>query len=130
MDVHWLDDRDVLNIFRRVCPVESGADRGPDEGKLRLALERPRVLAAGGGRSLFELAAAYAWGFARYRVFAACQPETSREITVRFLEMNGSSTTVQWVEAREFWDDIYHGRVDEQVVAEWIRERVGPDARP
>ncbi|MGU3665035.1 hypothetical protein ACLBX9_12685 [Methylobacterium sp. A49B] len=130
MDVRWLDDRDVVDIFRRVCAAEGSADRGQDDGKLRLALERPRVLAAGGGRSLFELAAAYAWGFARYGVFASCQPEASREITVRFLEMNGSPTTLPSVEARELWEDIHQGRVDEQVVAEWIRERVGPEAQP
>ena len=129
MGVRWLDEHEVGEIFERVCVAEGCTGQIRDERQLRLALNRPRNLAASGGRSLSEIAAAYAWAFTRYNVFSDCQPQASRAITATFLGLNGASDELPSEEAAELWDSIHQGRVDEQVVAEWIRNRVEPKSR-
>lgn len=87
----WLERRDVEAFHATQIAQFGGLAGVRDAGALESALPRPRNLVAHGAASVFELAAAYAFGIARAHPFVDGNKRTAFVAAVVFLEINGYS---------------------------------------
>lgn len=87
----WLVRRDVEAFHATQIAQFGGLAGVRDAGALESALARPRNLVAYGAPSVFELAAAYAFGIARAHPFIDGNKRTAFVAAVVFLEINGCS---------------------------------------
>ena len=86
--VVWLEKALVLAIHDRQVAEHGGSARVRDEGLLESALARPMNLAAYEEPSLFELAAAYAFGIARNHPFVDGNKRTGLVAALAFIKIN------------------------------------------
>lgn len=100
----------------------SGAVR---EDLLETALARPQQLLAykKPKPDLFELAAAYGFGFARLHAFSDGNKRVALAVIDVFLQMNGYELEVAEAEAVLIIQDLAAGRLSEAELAAWIKLR-------
>jgi death-on-curing protein len=86
---HWLLRETVLALQERLLAEFGGLGGLRDAGLLDSALHRPRQLFSFGKPSLFDLAAAYAFGLIQNHPFADGNKRIGFTSAVVFLEVNG-----------------------------------------
>jgi death-on-curing protein len=92
-----------------------------DEGLLESALARPQQLFAYGKPSLFDLAAAYAFGLVRNHPFLDGNKRIGFTTAVVFLELNGYRFAASEVDATIQTLALAAGELDEADYAAWLK---------
>jgi len=104
-----------------------GASGVRDDGLLASALARPknRKLSSRPA-SLFDLAAAYAFGIVRNHPFVDGNKRVALMAAYVFLEMNGQLLDAPEVEAASVIARIAAGKAEERELSTWLRENCRP----
>src|ERR1035441_3594029 len=89
----WLLRETVLAMQERLLAEFGGLSGVRDAGLLDSAMARPQQLSAYGQPSLFDLAAAYAYGLVRNHPFVDGNKRIAFIAAVVFLELNGRRFT-------------------------------------
>jgi death-on-curing protein len=116
----WLDVRDVVAYHAGQIAEFGGQSGIRDQGLLESALARPRNRASYEAASLFELAAAYAFGIARNHPFIDGNKRTALVSAFAFLELNGWEVQAPEADATVTFLSLAEGTLSETSLAEWI----------
>ena len=130
----WLEAEVALAIQDRQLAEHDGLQGLRDASALAAALERPRHKWAYGQTDIAARAAAYAWGLARSHPFADGNKRTAWVLARLFLVLNGCRLAFGASEAIQVVLALASGKLEEDALAVWIRERLDPpspaDSRP
>ena len=96
-----------------------------DAGLLESALARPVNQWSYGQVDLAILAAAYAFGIARNHPFVDGNKRTAWVLARLFLDVNGASLIFEPEQAIQAMTDLAAGKLTEEQMAEWFKERLG-----
>lgn len=115
--------RDVVLAVQEMLLAEHGGASGiRDEGMLDSALGRPENLFAYGKPTVFELAAAYAFGLAKNHPFVDGNKRIGFATAIMFLELNGSRFIATEVDAVLKTLALAASEMTESAYALWIKE--------
>jgi len=117
----WLGVRDVVALHAELLAQFGGRPGMRDPGLLASALARPRNRAAYGKASVFELAAACAYGIARNHPFIDGNKRTALVCCFTFLELNGWEVDATEAEAVVTFLAIAEGKLSEGELADWLK---------
>jgi death-on-curing protein len=117
----WIPAPAALAIHAELMAEHGGAAGVRDENVLQATLARPRNLHAYARPSLFELAAAYAFGFARNHPFVDGNKRMALAALDVFLRMNRHELAADEPEAASTIWALADGRVSEAELARWIK---------
>jgi len=117
----WLLREAVLATHERVLSEFGGAAGIRDQGLLDSALARPVNLYDYGKPTIFELAAAYAFGVVKNHPFVDGNKRTGFTIAVMFLERNGEAFTASEVDATVQTLALAASELGEPGYADWLR---------
>jgi death-on-curing protein len=117
----WLLKEAVIAIHERLLSEFGGPSGVRDEGLLDSALARPKNPVAHGRRSVFELAAAYAFGVVKNHPFVDGNKRTGFTIAIAFLETNGETFTASEADATIQTLALAAGELDEPGYGAWLR---------
>ena len=118
----WLLRQTVLAIQERLLAEFGGLSGVRDAGLLDSALARPQQLSAYGRPSLFDLAAAYAYGLVRNNPFLDGNKRIAFTAAVVFLELNGRRFTASEAEAALKTLALAARELDEADYAAWLQD--------
>ncbi|MFZ4120954.1 MAG: type II toxin-antitoxin system death-on-curing family toxin [Caulobacterales bacterium] len=118
----WIDPSIVSAIHDEQISEHGGATGVRDPGLLESALARPQNLDANGGPDVFLLAAAYAFGVAKYHPFVDGNKRTALVLCELFLELNGWRNEASDAETLAAMLDLAAGEIDEDGFAAWLRD--------
>jgi len=114
--------RDVVLAVQEMLLAEHGGAAGiRDEGMLDSALGRPENLFAYGKPTVFELAAAYAFGLAKNHPFIDGNKRIGFATGILFLELNGYVFTATEVDAVLKTLALAASEMTEAAYATWIK---------
>ena len=114
--------RDVVLAFHEQLLAEHGGSAGiRDEGMMDSALGRPENLFAYGKPSLFDLAAAYAFGLVKNHPFIDGNKRIGFATAALFLDLNGQHFTAPEVEAVLNTLALAAGKMSEAAYAAWLK---------
>ena len=114
--------RDVVLAVQEMLLAEHGGAAGiRDEGMLDSALGRPENLFAYGKPTVFELAAAYAFGLAKNHPFIDGNKRIGFATGILFFELNGYSFTATEVDAVLKTLALAASEMTEAAYASWIK---------
>ena len=122
----WLDRETPVAIHADLIAEFGGLEGLRDPDLLESALARPQNLAAYGDPSVFELAAAYAFGLAKNRAFRDGNKRIAFMAAYTFLGLNGFELTAPEPEAVVVIRDLAAGELGEAEIAAWIKTRAQP----
>ena len=117
----WLLREAVLATHERLLSAFGGATGVRDNGLLDSGLARAENLHASGQPTIFELAAAYAFGVVKNHPFIDGNKRTGFTIAVVFLELNGENFGASEVDATIQTLALAASELDEAGYAEWLR---------
>jgi len=117
----WIPAPAALAIHAELMAEHGGAAGVRDENVLQATLARPRNLHAYARPSLFHLAAAYAFGFARNHPFVDGNKRMALAALDVFLRMNRYELAADEPEAASTIWALADGRVSEAELAQWIK---------
>ena len=123
MTWHWLLDGVVIAIHDEQIAVHGGIPGIRDEGLLSSALARPKQKANYGDSSVFDLAAAYAYGIIRDHPFVDGNKRTGFLVAYVFLNINGWDLRSSEVEAVTTVMDLAAGEMDEPGFSNWLKSK-------
>ncbi len=117
----WLNQREIA-YFLHLTVTEDGGLRGPiNDGPLQSTLTRPQNLAAYQPTvSIYRLAAAYGFGFARNHCFVDGNKRVALNAIDIFLMCNGVEFEPNEAEAVVMIRAVAAGDIDEEALANWI----------
>ena len=118
----WVLRETVLALQERLLAEFGGLSGVRDPGLLDSALARSRQLFAYRKPSLFDLAAAYAFGLVRNHPFLDGNKRIGFTTAIIFLELNGYRFTASEVEAMVKTLALAARAVDEASYAVWLKE--------
>lgn len=118
----WLLRQTVLATQERLLAEFGGLSGVRDAGLLDSALARPQQLSAYGRPSLFDLAAAYAYGLVRNHPFLDGNKRITFTAAVVFLELNGRRFTASEAEAALKTLALAARELDEADYAAWLQD--------
>ena len=121
----WLLRETVLALQERLLAEFGGLGGIRDDGLLDSALARPQQLFVSGRPSLFDLAAAYAFGLVRNHPFLDGNKRIGFTAAVLFLELNGRRFTAPEAEATLQTLALAARELDEAGYAAWLRKHSG-----
>lgn len=124
----WIRDDVVLAIHRRQLAEHGGGEGLRDAGLLASALARPKNLLSYSDPppDLVLLAASYAWGIARNHPFVDGNKRTAYVVCRTFLRLNGQDLDASQEDKYRTFLRLAEGRLAEEDLAGWIRERLCP----
>jgi death-on-curing protein len=122
----WILRETVLAGHEQMLGEFGGLGGIRDEGMLDSALSRPRQLFHYETPSLFDLAAAYAFGLARNHPFLDGNKRIAFTIAVAFLELNGESFAASEADSVVQTLALAAGGMDESGYAAWLRRNSRP----
>ena len=122
MTWNWVPKETVLGIHVKSLAAYGGREGLRDEGMLESALGRPENLVAYGSPSVFELAAAYAFGLARNHPFVDGNKRTAFLTAALFLALNGFDLVASEPEATAIMLAFAAGEVSEDEFAQWLEK--------
>jgi len=120
----WLSDLGVRAMHSALIAEHGGAEGIRDTNLLDSALARPRHALAYADPTLFDLAAAYAFGIARNHPFVDGNKRTALMAAYVFLRRNGYRLTAPEPEAVVVMRELAAGEIDEAGLAAWIEANV------
>lgn len=123
----WLDVSDVIYFHNETVDEHGGLPGSPDQGALESTITRPRNLVAyQEAATIFELAAAYGFGFARNH----CFPDGNKRLALIsidvFLQINGHELVAEEADAVLTIQEVASGDLTESELAAWIAENSKP----
>lgn len=118
----WLLRETVLALHERLLAEFGGLGGLRDAGLLDAALARPQQLFAYGKPTVFELAAAYAYGLIRNHPFIDGNKRVGFTAAVVFLELNRFRFTASEADATLETLALAARELDEAGYAAWLRE--------
>lgn len=118
----WVLRETVLALQERLLAEFGGLSGLRDEGMLDSALARPQQLMAYGQPSIFELAAAYAFGLVRNHPFLDGNKRIGFTTAVVFLELNGHRFSAMEADATIKTMALAARDLDEAGYAKWLKE--------
>jgi len=121
-EAQWLLRQTVLATQERLLAEFGGLSGVRDAGLLDSALARPQQLSAYGRPSLFDLAAAYAYGLVRNHPFLDGNKRIAFTAAVVFLELNGRRFTASEAEAALKTLALAARELDEADFAAWLQD--------
>lgn len=127
----WVLRETVLALQERLLAEFGGLSGIRDAGLLDSALARAQRLFAYAQPSLFELAAAYAFGLVRNHPFLDGNKRIGFTVAVLFLELNGKRFAAPEAEATLMTLALAARELDEPGYADWLRKschRAGKEA--
>lgn len=108
--------------FHAMQLAEHGGGAGVrDEGLLDSTLNRPVNLAAYGTPTVFDLAAAYAFGIAKNHPFVDGNKRTAFVAAAVFLELNGHSLNATEADAVLAVLGLASGTMEEAAFSDWLK---------
>jgi death-on-curing protein len=116
----WLAKSAILAIHEDLLAEHGGASGVRDDGLLESALGRPQNRWAYERATLFELAAAYAFGICRNHPFVDGNKRTALMAAYVFLALNGWELTAPEAEAVVMIRDLAAGEIGEAEIADWV----------
>ena len=122
----WLLKEAVLATHERLLSAFGGATGVRDNGLLDSGLARAGNLHAYGQPTIFELAAAYAFGVVKNHPFIDGNKRTGFTIAVVFLELNGENFGASEVDATIQTLALAASELDEVGYAEWLKANCQP----
>ena len=123
MTWHWLLDEVVIAIHDEQIAVHAGGLGIRDAGLLSSALARPKHKADYGDPSVFDLAAAYAYGIIRNHPFVDGNKRTGFLVAYVFLNINGWELRSSEVEAVNAVLNLAAGEMDEPFFSDWLKNK-------
>ena len=117
----WILRDTVLALHERLLAEFGGSSGVRDRGLLDSALARPENLLAYGKPSVFELAAAYAFGLVKNHPFIDGNKRTGLATAVLFLELNGQRFQASEADAVIQTLALAAGATDEAAYAAWLK---------
>lgn len=118
----WLCLEDILDIHARQIGTYGGAPGIRDHNALEATLARPHNLVAYVSPDIFDIAANYAFGFARNHCFVDGNKRVAFEVAVVFLLDNGYLMKRDIEEVVAMMLLVAAGDVVETDLARWFRE--------
>ena len=124
MTWRWLREDVVVAMHSEQIAEHGGRTGIRDAGLLSSALARPQNQAAYGDYSVFDLAAAYAFGIISNHPFVDGNKRTSTVAMILFLRMNGY--TVAWTpeDALEFILEVATGAHNVETITAWLMKNI------
>jgi death-on-curing protein len=124
MSWRWLLDAVVLAIHDEQIAEHGGSTGIRDAGLLSSALARPQQQAQYGDEpSVFDLAAAYAYGIIRDHPFVDGNKRTGFLTSYVFLHINGWQLRASEVEAVHTVLSLAAGEIDEPGFSTWLKSK-------
>ncbi len=117
----WILRDTVLALHERLLAEFGGSSGVRDRGLLDSALARPENLLAYGKPSVFELAAAYAFGLVKNHPFIDGNKRTGFATAVLFLELNRQRVQASEADAVIQTLALAAGATDEAAYAAWLK---------
>ena len=132
MEPCWLDIHDVYAIHGEILAESGGTPGILNEGALESTLSKPKHLHYyGTDVSLYELAAAYGYGFAKNHCFVDGNKRVALITVYTFLAVNGIELTASEVDAANVFLDLAasSGTQDQEIkrLAAWLRSNSQDD---
>lgn len=121
MNWRWISKNAVMTFHAMQLAEHGGGTGVRDEGLLESALNRPVNLAAYGTPTVFDLAAAYAFGIAKNHPFIDGNKRTAFVAAAVFLELNGHSLNAGEADAVLAVLGLASGTMEETAFAEWLK---------
>lgn len=91
-------------------------------------LARPQHLYCyGAGITLFDLAAAYAYGFAKNHCFVSANKRIALASVYVFLRLNGFRLVASKTETFNYMIDLAEGKISQEDLANWLRLNSRPE---
>jgi death-on-curing protein len=91
-------------------------------------LARPQHLYCyGDGITLFDLAAAYAYGFAKNHCFVSANKRIALASVYVFLRLNGFRLVASKTETFNYMIDLAEGKISQEDLANWLRLNSRPE---
>ena len=123
----WLTDNVIRVIHAELLADNGGVARHANKNLLGATLARARHLRDRGSQpSLFELAAAYGFGFAKNQCFTDGNKRIALAAIDVFLQLNGYELEAPEAEAVVMVRQIASSEAVEQDLASWVSERAAP----
>ena len=116
----WLEAADLAAMHREVIAEFGGRPGLRDQALLESAAARPKNLAAYGPASVFELAAAYAFGLARNHPFVDGNKRIALIASFTFLALNGWEVQAEETATVLVFVDLAAGKLDEKQLSRWL----------
>lgn len=119
-EISWLIEKVVYLIHEEQLAEHGGRDGVRDNGLLESALARPKNLYAYGNPTLFELAAAYAYGIIENHPFIDGNKRTGFLLAYTFLSINGWILKASEADAVLAVYALAKGEMSEREFARWL----------
>lgn len=119
--VVWLEAEDAIAFHAEQIAQFGGQPGIRDHALLESALGRPRHRAAYEKPTVFELAAAYAFGIARNHPFLDGNKRTALVCAFTFLELNGWEVRAPEADAVIAFLALADGSMSEKDMAAWLK---------
>jgi death on curing protein len=122
----WITVAQAIRIHSEQLSMFGGPAGIRDMAMLESAIARPLNKWAYGERDLIALAAAYAFGVARNPPFVDGNKRAAFMVMMVFLRKNGIAFMPPESEATVAILGLAAGEIEEEGLARWIRDRLGP----
>ena len=123
MNWRWLREDVVVALHSEQIAEHGGSPGIRDVGLLSSALARPQHRAAYGEPTVFDLAAAYAFGIVSNHPFVDGNKRTGLLAAYVFLDLNGWELTALETEAVTAVLALAANEIDEVGFSNWIKDR-------
>jgi death-on-curing protein len=123
-DWRWVSAQVIYAVHDRQIAEHGGGAGVRDAGLVESALMRPENLAAYGEPDAAALAAAYAYGLVRNHGFIDGNKRTAWIAARLFLADNDYRLAFDKVEAVKLVEALAAGSVSEDVLAQWLKDRL------
>ena len=117
----WLKETVILAVHDEQLAEHGGRQDIRDMGLIASALLRPQHLAADENPSVFDLAAAYAFGIIKNRPFVDGNKRTGFLAAYIFLVLNGWELMASEVDAVTVVQALAEGEIEEATFSEWLK---------
>ena len=118
---HWLVEGVVIAVHAEQIAEHGGSDGIRDRGLLSSALARPHNITGYGMPTVFDLAAAYAFGIMQNHPFIDGNKRTGFLAVYVFLALNGWKLIAAEASAVEAALALASGRMSEAEFAGWLK---------
>ncbi|RRJ94705.1 type II toxin-antitoxin system death-on-curing family toxin [Opitutaceae bacterium TAV4] len=126
----WVLREVILALHEKSLAVDGGIAGIRDEGMFDSALSRPENLFAYDKPTLFEMAAAYAYGIAKNHPFLDGNKRTAFITAIVFLEVNGHTFVATEADAALRTLALAASEMTEQAYALWLEANSHRASRP
>ena len=117
----WVPLAVIPIIHDRQIARHGGAAGTRDLGLLEMGCARAMNLAAYGSPSLFDIAAAYAFGIVKAHAFVDGNKRTGFVTALTFLRLNGWQMRPDPVEGVQMMEGLAAGEVSEAAFSDWLK---------